>query len=189
MPLSPIVEREIGLGTPVPAEITIMNASLMSVMNQFGQQQQQMLEQFLQTMMSMFQMSNSIHREGQDSIRRELGNLCKLSEELNEVRAELASLRSSTTNATPQTNGRTVLANGRERRPSLERPSPEAKSPADSRADPADPARLADGSPAPQGDFYDWLSHRMETLQSEQQSRWQNLMNLVLGRQHGGATP
>jgi hypothetical protein len=29
----------------------------------------------------------------------------------------------------------------------------------------------------------------METLQSEQQSRWQNLMKLVLGRQHGGATP
>jgi pSer/pThr/pTyr-binding forkhead associated (FHA) protein len=188
-PLAPILEPEISLRNPVPAEIALTNDSLMAVMNQFGQQQQQMLEQFLQTMMTVFQMSNSMHRETQESIRRELGQFCKLTEELSEVRAELASLRLSTSSATPQTNGKMVLPNARERRPSPERPLVEGKAPAEPRADPAEPARPLNTAATQQGDFYDWLSHRMETLQTEQQSRWQNLMNLMLGRQHGGATP
>jgi pSer/pThr/pTyr-binding forkhead associated (FHA) protein len=201
-PLSPFVERVSALAEQVPAEVGVSNASLMTVMNQFGQQQQQMLEQFLQSLLAMFQMTGSVHRGEQESIRRELGQLCKLTEDLGAVRAELSALRSSLHDrarpgAAPaagpalQGDGTLVSPSGRDRDPVAK-----ATAPAGARPPSVDPGRLAgvagdrpaDGPEAPQGDFYDWLSRRMETLQTEQQSRWQNLMNLVMGRQHGGAT-
>ena len=58
-------------------------------LNQFGQMQRQMLDQFQQSTMMMFQMFGSMHTEQMEMIREELAHLREIGETLESLKAEV----------------------------------------------------------------------------------------------------
>jgi hypothetical protein len=63
---------------------------LVPIVNQFGQMQQQMFDQFQQAMAMMVQMFGTMHRDQMAVIREELDRLNDLTDEFHALRAELA---------------------------------------------------------------------------------------------------
>jgi predicted component of type VI protein secretion system len=77
---------------PFPTELDRPGQSesvLVPLVNQFSLMQQQMFDQFQQAMGMLVQMFGTMHREQMDVIREELDRLHQLSEELQELKAEL----------------------------------------------------------------------------------------------------
>jgi len=69
--------------------IELVNSLLFPMVDQFGLMQQQVLDQFQQSMM-MFQTFTTIHHDQMDSVRQEFDQLRDLTQELVALRAELA---------------------------------------------------------------------------------------------------
>ena len=69
-----------------------VDPSVNLLVHQFGMMQQQMFDQFHQTMMMMFEGFAALHREQSGSIREEFDQVRKLSEEIEALRAETARL-------------------------------------------------------------------------------------------------
>ncbi|MGC8639431.1 MAG: FHA domain-containing protein [Isosphaeraceae bacterium] len=67
----------------------ISESLLVSVVNQFGMMQQQMLDQFQQTISMLVQTFGNLHREQMETIRRELDEIRDLSREFQALKVEL----------------------------------------------------------------------------------------------------
>jgi len=161
--IAPFVDR-----AGVPADPTVS-----ALVQQFGAMQQQMFDQFHQTMMMMFEGFAALHRETSGSLREELEEVRKLSAEIESLRAETARLAEA-------------VARPPER---AERPRPPANGhgPADRRAPPApeppgspEPSRRATPPPPdPHVDIHSHLLKRLSTIESERQNRWQKILGLM----------
>ena len=69
---------------------------LIPLVNQFGMMQQQMMDQFQQTISMLVQMFGSLHRDQMDLIRQELDQLRDLTKEFQTIKVELAELSRGT---------------------------------------------------------------------------------------------
>lgn len=156
-----------GSGGPIDPSVNLL-------VHQFGMMQQQMFDQFHQTMMMMFEGFAAIHREQANSIREEFEQVRQLSEEIESLRRETARLadeaaRSNSprprSSAGPGhfSSGRST---GEERPPALRPPDPTIK-------------RANIPEPDPQTDIHSQLLLRLSTMQNERQTRWQKILNMM----------
>jgi hypothetical protein len=185
-----------------PLRRGIVDESLMlPVINQFNLMQQQMFDQFQQTMLMMVQMFTNMHREQMSLVRDELDQLHRVTQELRELQAELAA-------RAPGSSGQNISQpsavapvhnslNGKEARgarqawslkvPGENEPGPAAVDPS---AKPGDEARQSTthapkDKPPPRNtdpNIHLWLSNRIAALQQERQGRLQRLFNIVRGK-------
>jgi predicted component of type VI protein secretion system len=134
-----------------------------SLVGQFAQMQQHLVDQFQQTMLALVQTFGNLHRDQTELVRQELDHLHQLTAELNALRGEMTA-------------------------PAAVDPSPAAAparaadGPAVAANVPAAPAdgRLAAPVPQPQPpDVHAWLQARLDALGRERQGRWQKLLALL----------
>ena len=149
-----------------------------NLVQQFGAMQQQMFDQFHQTMMMMFEGFAALHRETSSSIRAEFEEVRKLSSEIESLREETARLAEATTlslqqpafavangsthqDANPPQNGHTL----RERPP---RPEPRPK--------------MVPPLPDPHVDIHAQLCQRLNLIEAERQTRWQKILGMMASK-------
>jgi pSer/pThr/pTyr-binding forkhead associated (FHA) protein len=78
-------------GEPVRLQEGELSASfVVSLVNQFGVMQQQMLDQFQQTVSMLVQMFGNLHQDQMDLVRRELDEIRELSKEFQSLKLDLA---------------------------------------------------------------------------------------------------
>jgi hypothetical protein len=164
----------------LPAEESL----LLPLLNQFGQMQQQMFDQFHQGMLTMVQMFGALHRDQMGMIRDELERVYQITQELHSLQTNLAQ--------------RPGAANGRVAAPPLpgplfalpSRPLPGSEGgaglggsrPALVSGEAAPPPAAGAGGAAPGGeDPHLWLNQRIAAIQHERQGRWQKILNYLRG--------
>ncbi len=129
---------------------------------QFGMMQQQMFDQFHQTMMMMFEGFAALQRESASTIRDEFEEVRKLSREIEEIRAETARLAEAAARdkERPRPNGH------------AHRPGPTAT--------PFGPiTKPAPTPPGPETDIHAQLCLRLATIQDDRQNRWQKILGMM----------
>jgi pSer/pThr/pTyr-binding forkhead associated (FHA) protein len=172
---------------------------LIALVNQFNLMQQQMFDQFQESMLITSRMFTSLHQDQMALVREELDQLRGLTGELHAIQGELIGQRANANSplgAGP--GGRRVepvggagsefLPNGggsggtkgwtvtsREATPSPTEPS---EKPPDDYAHAASVAGAAAGSPE---DVHAWLNQRISAIQEERQTRWHKLLGMILG--------
>jgi hypothetical protein len=170
-----------------PAQRAALDAApLGPVFQQMATMQQQMFEQFQQAVTTMAQMFGALHREQMGLVREELDRLRDLTRELHGLRAELVGRPPAAALPPAATAGNGALAAVGRLPHEAEVPGPDAAGGAPPR--PGEGARTGEGTaatgPAPpaDGNIHVWLSQRIAALEEERQTRWQKLMNVMLGR-------
>jgi pSer/pThr/pTyr-binding forkhead associated (FHA) protein len=156
---------------------------LLPILNEFNLMQQQMMEQFHQTMLMMAEMFTSLHREQTGLVREEMEHLRRLTQELTTLQTEL-SRRQAEEPAPPPAPALMVQAESRASVP----PTTEADEPPAASASPIAPMKFAlyqpqgGASPAPApAEVHEWLNRRIVKLQEERQGRWRKLLRFVRG--------
>ncbi len=174
-------------------------SALVLLMNHFSQMHQQMLEQFQQSTLTMFQMLTNT--SGPLAIRDELNRINQVSQELQDLKAELAAKQPGLSSTAPLS---ALPAPGPDVAPPASSPPPEPaalESRGGSAAPPVDVsssngmhAPEVNGAPQPSTasadpslrredqEAHDWLFRQIVEFQCEQQSRWQKIRELVLGK-------
>jgi pSer/pThr/pTyr-binding forkhead associated (FHA) protein len=162
-------------------------ALLVPVLQQFSMMQQQMMDQFQQSMQMVVQVFASMHRDQMGMLQKELDHIHRITRELNELQAEV---RASQQRGPSARNGAmhrpfpTRTPPGPAERSAPKPSAPSAPSPAtaeNAAAAPAPPVPPGGAMPD-MGDMHDWLNQRIVTLQKERESRWQKIMGFVLGK-------
>lgn len=180
--------------------------SLALLLNHFGQMQQQMLDQFQQSMLMMMQMFGGMHREQMGLVREELDRLRELTEEMQSIKARLADRPAAPFvpsvslgqrwGTSPTVPGSTAPSPPPQPSAAPEaRKSPNGPLPPFSAVTPGENAGVSSKSPAPEvrpeaapkvapvpnGDVHGWLNERLAALEKEQQTRMQKIMKLIRG--------
>jgi pSer/pThr/pTyr-binding forkhead associated (FHA) protein len=215
--VEPLPVRTLGGSALVPAQVPadLVESLLVPLTNQFNVMQQQMFDQFQQTLLMMVQMFSALHRDQVGQIHEELDRLNQLTEELRTLQAELsrhrqaAPDRASSEPPAPAAPSETAAEPASVARPA-EEPPPVAATRKDSsnREPPAgeQPARQANGAaaapavppagePDPQRsgqspeDIHAWLCGQIASIQQERQSRWQRLLQFLVGGRPGEPVP
>jgi pSer/pThr/pTyr-binding forkhead associated (FHA) protein len=160
-------------------------ALLVPVLQQFGMMQQQMMDQFQQSMQMVVQVFASMHRDQMGMLQQELDRIQQITRELNELQAEARSNRQR--GPAPYPNGshtRTFPAPPAARTPPPQSAPPQPAAPATPPAPGAEPAAPPVPSAAmpDMGDMHDWVNQRIQTLQKEREGRWQKILGFVLGK-------
>lgn len=154
----------IGVAVPMNGNDTL----LMPLVTQFSLMQQQMFEQFQQTLLMMAQMFGNVQREQMSLIRQELEQIQELTRQLHALPLEGARSGSPRSSTPPQAPPAARSST----------PGPSAK---------PTPAAANAGTPQPppkfsEGDVHAWLCQRLSDLQQERQSRWQKVLSLITGK-------
>jgi hypothetical protein len=160
----------------VSSEVAPREADLLPmVIQQFSNLQQQMFDQFHQTMTMLVQMFSAAHRDQMGLIREELDQMQRLTRELNELKDELkrreaqgSSPAKSPTVNQPRPNP--APATGQTQ------PTPSVVMP-----QPIPPPKAESGGPPGDSSIHNWLSDRIAALDKERQGRWQKLMSFLTG--------
>jgi pSer/pThr/pTyr-binding forkhead associated (FHA) protein len=152
-------------GAVVPAPSPDAGA-LLPVLQQFGLFQQQMLDQFQQSLLLMLQTFAKMNSDQMELIREELAELRRLTQELHDARQQLdATPKGSAPAATPAT----TAAPGPSRPPT--KPIPNTPS------SPAHPSQ-----PSPQDvDVHAWLSGRIATLENQREGVLKRVIRKITG--------
>lgn len=137
----------------------------MPLVSHFAQMQQQMFEQFQQTLMMIAQMFGNLQREQMTLIRQELEQIQELTRQLLALQSEGMRQPASPLPASAQAAA-----------PRVPTPSPNSK--------PTAPAAKADTHSAKlcDPDVHVWLHQRLTALQQERQSRWQKVLGILTGQ-------
>jgi pSer/pThr/pTyr-binding forkhead associated (FHA) protein len=143
-----------------------------ALVEQFNLLQEQMLDQFHQTMTMVIQTFGSLQREQTGLLREEIGQLLRLTRELHELQVESAKQPPLAAKTAEPASARmhSMLPNGAAEAWDAmppPRPCPEGKEPVQPPAD---------------ASIHAWLSDRIAALTAERQGRWEKFMNLVMGR-------
>jgi pSer/pThr/pTyr-binding forkhead associated (FHA) protein len=173
-------------------------ALLVPVLQQFGLMQQQMMDQFQQSMQMVVQVFASMHRDQMGMLQQELDQTQRITRELNELQAESRNARKR--EPAPYRNGYPTRPTAE---PTPARPAPSQSAPpqhvasapavppsaATSPAVPPTSGAQASPPPVPPngampdiGDLHDWVNQRIQTLQKEREGRWQKILGFVLGK-------
>jgi hypothetical protein len=190
-------ERDLADRSPAADELS---ASLLAlVLDQFGQMQQQFLDQFQQTTLMLFRALGTMHRDQMDELREKLDSLHQLSENLQALTAQMAATTGSpgsvppahegldATSYTPGSVGTTtkgkpdggqkdsssVISMGRESCSSEEKGIEQLREKVRSAADQPNNPSL---------NVHEWLIGRLTALEDEQRGRWQKILDLLRGR-------
>ena len=136
------------------------------VIGQFSLMQQQMLEQFHQTMLMMAQMFGNLHRDQMALIREELNQLHRVTQELQTLHVELAARSAEG-------------AGGPVAPPPAEKAAPAAAPPA---GPPPEPPLAAPPRPESPERIHALLRQRLASLEAERKSRWDRVLHFMLGK-------
>jgi pSer/pThr/pTyr-binding forkhead associated (FHA) protein len=163
---------------------------LLPLLSHFGQMQQQMFDQFHQSMLMMMQMMGALHRDQMEAVREELDRVAAITHELQSLQSELAE-RSLTTATTPAAGAAPVPPTAT----ALSRPAPPlarngtegegaAGGPVRDRPVPpqAPPVPPSVPGAVPAEDPHEWLNRRIAAIQEERQSRWQKILGFLRGK-------
>lgn len=137
------------------------NALLAPLFAQFSEMQQQMFDQFQQSLLLMAQMLGGLQREQMQRIEQEMEQLRTITRELQEVQA--ASQKATV--ATRASEGQIE-------------PQPQPREETPKRKDKAKQVPAAPASP----DVHLRLAQRLAALQQERQSRWQKILGMLSGK-------
>jgi pSer/pThr/pTyr-binding forkhead associated (FHA) protein len=193
---------------PVQQNVNIGEQLLSSVMNQFSVMQQQMFDQFQQTMSMMVQMFSGLHRDQMGLLRQELDRVQELTQELTMLQAELAGQSATPAGPRPAVATKFEMPARRLAQTSIPLPEPSEPSPAGAvpvqppqpvakaeetgnSAGPAAPvaaaaapavpvAAAAPSTATPEENVHGWLTERIAAIQQERQSRWQKIRDFLL---------
>jgi pSer/pThr/pTyr-binding forkhead associated (FHA) protein len=161
-----------------PASVDPAHTALVPIMNQFGALQEQMADQFRQTLLMMFQMFSALHKDQMAFFQQEMERVQELTRELEMLQQEAARHVPGAAAAAPSAPPPAP----RSTPPSPQAPAPPAAAPAPPRAAPPAPMpSVVSGAPAGV-DIHVWLCQRMAAVQEERQNRWQRLMTLLGGK-------
>ncbi len=139
-----------------------IDPSVNLLVHQFGMMQQNMLDQFHNTMMMMFEGFAALHREQAGTIREEFEQVRKLTTEIEALRAETARLAKEATARPPQSrlNPGPAPANGHTApRPFIPKPQPAASE--------------------SEGDVHAQLYMKLSSIETERQNRWQKILGMM----------
>jgi pSer/pThr/pTyr-binding forkhead associated (FHA) protein len=162
-----------------PATVDPAHAALVPVMNQFAAMQEQMADQFRQTLMMMFQMFSALHKDQMAFFQQEMDRVQELTGELHLLRIEASKHAPSAAPPASPPPQATAQARPAFSGPSTPLPSAPRPSPGTSAKDSTTTA----GVSAPAGqDIHVWLCQRMAAVQEERQNRWQKLLALLSGK-------
>ena len=155
--------------------LTTVDPSVSNLVQQFGAMQQQMFDQFHQTMMMMFEGFATLHRETSASIREEFEEVRRLSQEIESLRQETARLAEATTMSLQQPAFlQADLHQGLPRNGhSEQRKAPSQPSPA---------PKVVPPLPDPRVDIHAQLCERLNSIESERQGRWQKILNMMASK-------
>ena len=158
----------------------IVDPTISAVVQQFGLMQQQMFDQFHQTMMMMFEGFAAMQRETSGTLREEFERVRELSREIESLRAETARLAEAATRPAPRLTPPPLPppnGNGVAHRPI---PGQPAEAPRTKAAEPI--RRPAPPPPDPHVDVHSQLLIRLSSIQAERQNRWQKILGLMSGK-------
>jgi hypothetical protein len=176
-----------------------MEAVVLPVLKQFHLMQQQMFDQFHQTMLMMVQMFSSLHHDQTRNIREQLDELRAVTRELDLLRGTLtdAANPSAAGENSSDAKGSTPAPDLTFRSLMSEAPKRKAHGPDPLFARNGESVLTASSIPTPTAapaadshaqkreitaDLHGWLTQRINALQSERQGRWQRLLSTLLGK-------
>jgi pSer/pThr/pTyr-binding forkhead associated (FHA) protein len=181
-PMSPTTGH--GLSTLMGTAGGVVDPSVNLLVHQFGLMQQQMFDQFHQTMIMMFEGFAALHREQASSLREEFDQVRKLSEEIEALRRETARLAEEASRQAdrprPATNGHSMPTASKGRGAALPRPHDQAQAQAQAQAQPYQ--RATPPEPDREVDIHAQLCLRLSTIQTERQNRWQKILGMMSSR-------
>ncbi len=177
-----------------------LGSFLVPLVSQWNVMQQQMVEQFQQALVQMFQMFSALHKDQVGFLREELERQQQITEELRELQTALGKLQQGQANgAAPPARAVHEATNGAGAAPVLPAAKPQPEStPAAPTAGPKPlpaPAAQEGATTAEAGsgmngeDVHAWLCHRMATLQQERQGGWQRLFGFLTGKRSEPPAP
>ena len=149
----------------LPAPMNGTEALLMPLVSQFSQMQQQMFEQFQQTLLMIAQMFGNLQREQMALIRQELEQIRELTRQLHTLQSEGMRQSSSPLPAPAQAAAPRSPMPRLSSRPPF--PAAKAGTPSAQYSDP---------------EVHVWLHQRLSALQQERQSRWQKVLGILTGQ-------
>jgi hypothetical protein len=161
----------------------LLEAVLLPLVQQFSLMQNQMFDQFREAMVMMFQMFGSLQKDQMEFIRKELGKVQELSQEIQTLQAELKKYPTSRSGEpTPEWLGprkqdihRELKASPSEKLPSVAK-DPDAEAPAILAAT----KKATEGTAGPE--VHAWLTKRMAEMQEDRRSRLQKILNFLSGK-------
>jgi pSer/pThr/pTyr-binding forkhead associated (FHA) protein len=163
---------------PALARLRQEQALLLPIIEQFSLMQQQMFDQFHQSMAMLVELFSAMHREQANLVRAELDHLHQLTDELrtlqNQLRKQSPSVGPEAARVAAQARKQDVDAAPTR----TARRTPAAAAPAPGTPEKSPPVREGETGM----EVHAWLSHRIDELQRERQTRWQRLMQIVLGK-------
>jgi pSer/pThr/pTyr-binding forkhead associated (FHA) protein len=149
-----------------------IDPSVNLLVHQFGMMQQNMLDQFHNTMMMMFEGFATLHREQASTIREEFEQVRKLSAEIEALRAETARLAKEAANKPASSvPPRYPAAGNGHPAPHQPRPLPQLKGDSIKKANPP--------LPDPEVDIHAQLCMKLATIENERQNRWQKILGMM----------
>jgi pSer/pThr/pTyr-binding forkhead associated (FHA) protein len=181
------------LRMPAPRGAMQEGGLLLPIINQFNLMQQQLADQFHQTMLMMAQMFGRMHQEQTQLLREELDQVHRLTRELQGLQAEQLrhSAKPEIQSVPPETPAASVTApavasgqteNGQGARQEKSHAAPGEVSPAPSAPSPAPPLPPPQPGERRDANIHAWLSERIATLQEERRGHWQKILSFVLGK-------
>jgi pSer/pThr/pTyr-binding forkhead associated (FHA) protein len=163
-----------------PGQANPEGSLLVTLANQFSQMQQQMFDQFQESLLMATRLFASLHQEQMTIVRRELDQLHNLTAELQSLQKQLNEPRTKAEPAPSPAEVDSVL-------PILKGPaappSGETVHAAPTVTSPSEMATPGEGASAPAAneDIHAWLTQRISSLQEERQTRWNKLLGMILG--------
>jgi pSer/pThr/pTyr-binding forkhead associated (FHA) protein len=173
-----------GTGGAPAANITVPSVDadaplMLAVMSQVRQMQQEMLEQFQQSLLTMAGVMTSMHREQMEVFRSELDELRQINDELRDLNDALRRPPASQPAPTPPA----AAAPGANPKPAATTVPAGPTEPAVAPAPPPHQVpRLTPAAGLAEGDLHGWLNQRISDLNQERQSRWSRLIGKILGK-------
>ncbi len=168
--LPPMMNTGTDLATMMESSGGAIDPSVNLLVHQFGMMQQNMLDQFHNTMMMMFEGFAALHREQAGTIREEFEQVRKLSAEIEALRAETARLAKEAAARPAQRPNPAGSANGHPApRPFV--PRPQLAADVNKRANPA--------ASEAEGDIHAQLCLKLSNIETERQNRWQKILGMM----------
>ena len=150
-----------------------IDPSVNLLVHQFGMMQQNMMDQFHNTMMMMFEGFAALHREQAALIRDEFDQVRKLSDEIAELRVQTEKLAKEKENAARYPRRPDPLANGPVK-PFVPRPQP-----AHPQQKPLQPGQPPMGHDEQEVDAHAQLCMKLASAETERQNRWQKILGMM----------